>query len=252
MLQEYCGKLVLNTKKKFQIFFPLILVLAGIPASTPAIMAQASSGAEAAPIQPPAHPITEQQLKLLFDEFGSAEAQKEFVRDTLGGARSRLPTWFPQSVWAEAVRDIENLDTFSIALPVYQKYLSEDNASKLILFYDGDTGRQLARAWTAHARQAMDQGYRGGNAALQAEDSMGKDQDVDALTRKRMSELGSERGNSCLDALQIFNQYIARINNEKNAIYMTKVQEIARRVAAEHKAELDAAQRKAAQGSVTR
>jgi len=76
---------------------------------------------------------------------------------------------------------------------------------------------------------------------------MGTDQDVDALMRKRVSELGPEQGNSCLDALQIFNQFIFRINEEKNVIYMKKVQEVGQEVLAEHKAELDAAQRNASQ-----
>jgi hypothetical protein len=211
------------------------------------LAAQISSKTAAAPIQPPSHPVTRQQLEILFQRFGTDEAQKTFIHTVLEAQGSKFPAWFPQSVWSEAIRKVENIDTFSIALPVYQKYLSEDTTKALILFYDGETGGQLARAWTKHALKTMDQGYRGGNAAVKAEDAMGQDQDVDTLMRKRVSELGPEQGNSCLDALQIFNQFIFRINEEKNVIYMKKVQEVGQEVLAEHKAELDAAQRNASQ-----
>jgi hypothetical protein len=205
-----------------------------------AIAAQNTSGSGA-----PAHPITQQQLQILFERFGAAEAQKAFIRDAYEKHRSQLPGWFPQSVWNEVIEKVADIDTFPIALPVYQKYVSQETADTLLVFFDGDTGKQLARAWTEHGVQAMHQGYRGGGAALQAEDLMGQDATVDSLLKKRLSELPAEQGNSCLDALQNFNLYIARINDEKNAVYMTKVQETARQVLAEHKAELDAAQRAA-------
>jgi hypothetical protein len=236
-----------NSGRHHPFAYSALVFLVWIAFSVCPLAAQSSSTAAAAPIQPPAHPITRQQLEMLFQRFGTDEAQKTFIHDTLEARRSKFPAWFPQSVWSEAIRKVETIDTISIALPVYQKYLSEDTAKTLILFYDGDTGGQLARAWTKHALQAMDQGYRGGNAAIKAEDSMGTDQDVDALMRKRVSELGPEQGNSCLDALQIFNQFIFRINEEKNVIYMKKVQEVGQEVLAEHKAELDAAQRNASQ-----
>ena len=233
------------TSRPLRLFVPALFFIAWVAALPLATVAQNISAPEA-PVNPPAHPITQQQLQSLFERFGTAEAQKAFVRDTYEKRRSQLPAWFPQSIWDEAIEKVANLDTLPIALPVYQKYVSQETANTLLLFFDGDTGKQLAHAWTEHGLQAMNQGYRGGNAALKAEDLMGKDPDVDSLMSKRLNELTPQQGTSCLDALQTFNLYIARINDEKNAVYMAKVQEIARKVIDEHKAELDAAQRAAA------
>jgi hypothetical protein len=216
------------------------------------LAAQDQNNSEPYSVPRPSHPVTQRQLEILFERFGSAEAQVAFVHDALEKQRAKLPAWFPQSVWSEVIRRVEGINQISVALPEYQKYLSEEDADALLVYYDGETGKQLARNWTAHARHAMDQGFRGGTAALHTEESMGNDDQAAALARKRFEELDPQQRARCLKALETFNQFIARLNNEKNVVYMEKVKEIGRKVFTEHQSEIAAAQRKATGNSSAR
>lgn len=237
-----------SSRKYANVLLPLLAAFLLLIGNGRATFAQATNGEHnpaPAPTLPPEHPLTRTQLATLFTRLGSIEAQRTFVHQTLELQRKKLPSWFPLAIWDEAEQKVSEIDQIAIALPFYQKYVSADTADGLILLYQGETGLALAQAWTRHAMASMTQGFRGGDAAQKAEQSMGEDSTAESLMRKRLNELTPEQRSECLNAAQSLNQIIVRINNEKNAAYMAKVRDIAHRVLDEHKAEIAAAEKQA-------
>ncbi|MGA3010387.1 MAG: hypothetical protein ABSD72_09010 [Terracidiphilus sp.] len=239
-----------NQPRKSAVLLCLLAALPLATANNQVAFAQTkdiASETSPASVQPPEHPITRAQFEVLEVRSGHVEAQKKFIRELMQGQREKMPAWFPQTVWDDFLRREEELDQISISLPIYQKYMSEETANWLLLFYQGDTGGALAREWTSHAKESVAQGYRGASAAEEAQQTFGEDSTVDSLMRKRLNELTPEQQTGCLNALQTLNSVLFRISDETDKAYRAKLVEIAKAVVSAHHAEIAAAQKAAAQ-----
>ena len=75
-----------------------------------------------------------------------------------------MPAWFPRSVWTEIENRIEAIDIVPVALPIYQKYVDQDQAAAVILLLDGPTGQEIAIAMAGRAVDARQTGARGSAA----------------------------------------------------------------------------------------
>jgi hypothetical protein len=167
-----------------------------------------------------------------------------------------MPAWFPHSVWMEAETRIEAIDLVTIALPVYQKYISHDQADALILLFDGPTGQQIARLLAGRALQALQTGARGSAAdeiAIKASNA-GGDSDIFA---KRIRELDPNQQAKMLPAFQQLQLVWKQIDDEQDKAFNMKANEVFQDVLKQHNSELLSAQRTAGQthstpASVTR
>ena len=83
----------------------------------------------------PEHPVTEATLRRYFDVCHFGARNREQIDAQLAVQRRTLPEWYPSAVWDEIVAGIERLDVVPIALPVYQRYFSEDAAQNAIRLF---------------------------------------------------------------------------------------------------------------------
>jgi hypothetical protein len=96
-----------------------------------AVVVYAQSGARTEPLL---NPTTEDQVRTIFKVAHYESYNLPLLELKLEQQRKQLPPWYPQPVWDEIVHAVEDVDVPKLALPVYQKYLSADDASWLIRF----------------------------------------------------------------------------------------------------------------------
>jgi hypothetical protein len=163
------------------------------------------------------------------------------LRSQLDATRKTLPAWFPQTVWDEVVRKVMAIDLAEVYLPVYQKYLSADTVSALTLLYQGPTGEEIARISSRRIMTAIQNGSRGYSADMQGADTMAANGE-DVLVPKRIKELTPEQQASVIKAEAVLKPVLQELDNEQNAAFSRKVNEVWRATLTAHNGELVAAQ----------
>jgi len=195
-------------------------------------------------VTPPDHPITREQLQRLLTTSKLFEVMKQYIQKTLPQRMKSLPAWVPSAISAEIEAKIESIDLVENDLPIYQKYVSQDQAEDMILFLQGDTGEQIARRMSRGVLQALESGLKGSAAeekALQIEDN----QDIQALYLKRFKELSPEIQGRVFSNFLSLSSAWKNIDDEQERAFRQKQIQIIQSVSQEHKTELQAAKRAA-------
>jgi len=115
---------------------------------TPALLCQ--SGKPTAPastsdehIGPPAHPATEDQIREYLALTGVSRAAHTLMATMVKGMRATSAPYYPASLWDDMDAEFQKLDLVAIYVPVYQRYLSEDEMRDVIAFYHSPSGQKL-------------------------------------------------------------------------------------------------------------
>jgi len=222
------------------------LIASGIGRSAIAQAQGASPDSASESIPSPEHPITREQLQQFFTSLIYFESQRSFLHNGLEAKFKTMPAWFPHTVWQEAENRIEAIDIVTTALPVYQKYISHDQAVALILLLDGPTGQQIARTMTGRAVQALQTGARGSEAdeLAQKASNAGGDSEIFA---KRIRELAPDQQAKMLPAFQRLQLVWKQIDDEQDKAFNQKANDVFQAVLKQHNTELLSAQRTAGQ-----
>jgi hypothetical protein len=150
-------------------------------------------------------------------------------------------------VWDEVESKVEAIQFADIALPAYQKYMTSDQAEIMILLYKGPTGRQIASILADRSATAVKAGYGGYANDQQVAKTMQGDSDLQALFAKLIAELSPEQKAQFQRFIPGARAITPKIEDESNAVYNRKANEIIQQVMASHKADIARAQAAAAQ-----
>ena len=126
--------------------------------------------APAVAVVTPTDPVHLETLRTYFDEihYGS------WIRRTWAAGyaeqKKQLPAWYPTAVWDEIVKAELNMDLAAVALPVYQKYMSEDACQHAIKLFATDEGQKMAAQMFAAQDKARAEGASANSAYEQALD----------------------------------------------------------------------------------
>jgi hypothetical protein len=194
--------------------------------------------------KPPEHPITEEQLRTFFKLIHFLSVNRPLIHEKVELQRKQLPEWYPQSVWDEIADAIDNIDYPKVALPVYQKYVSEDDASFFNRFMATPQGQKLARSLYAKETQAV----QGGAAPLEAyEQALGKlardegaevERILSGMSPKELLEIESQSAR-----WQRMQPVMRQMRGELSQAIVAKQTDLARAVATKHQSELIEAKR---------
>jgi hypothetical protein len=154
-----------------------ILSLCFLAAFTHNAIAQAGIGAGSPPppvaVQSvPEHPVTEATLRRYFEVCHFSAYFRESLELQSETQQATLPSWYPPEVWTDIVQTIGQLDVAAIALPVYQKYFSEEatqNATRLFLTPAGQATISKVYAKTLKGEASGDSAIDARRKALEAE-----------------------------------------------------------------------------------
>lgn len=199
---------------------------------------------ESTPVPPPEHPITMEQLHAMLEGMGTIEAQKVLMHESLETKRKTMPAWFPENVWKELETKVEGVDVVEVALPVYQKYVSQEQADVVILLMQGPTGKDIQQRTLERVMKALHSGASGSKADEQAiaADKAGGDS---VLWQRRVNELTPEQREKVAPLFLALQKVWNQIDDEQDVLYRKKTNEVYRAVLNEHMIEIQLAQRRA-------
>ena len=100
-------------------------------------------------ITPPANPITPEQIKEIQQLTGVTAMQKRVVASAMQYYHSQLPPYIPQDVVDDLTKSLETADLGSQAATIYPKYISTEDAAKIIEFYKTPAGQRYTAAQPA-------------------------------------------------------------------------------------------------------
>jgi hypothetical protein len=119
-------------------------------------------------VTPPANPVTQETLQTYFEEIHYGSWLRGMWASGYAGQKKELPAWYPPAVWDEIVKAELNMDLAVVALPVYQKYMSEEAAQHAIKLFATDEGQKMAAQMFAGQEQARAAGENANDAYTQA------------------------------------------------------------------------------------
>jgi hypothetical protein len=150
-----------------------------------------NSGLGAPPaVTAPAHPITEVTLRKYFDVCHFVYRNRQQIDAQWAVQKKTLPSWYPGSVWDEIGRRIDLIDVVSIALPIYQKYWSEEAGQNAIRLFLTPAGQAMVNKFNDTVVQHEDEGDEGLQARRKAMESIHAEED--ARVHKMMRTLKPE------------------------------------------------------------
>jgi hypothetical protein len=190
-------------------------------------------------ISPPEHPITEEQLRTFFKLIHFLSVNRPLLHDKLELQRKQLPGWYPQSVWDEIANAIENIDCPKVALPVYQKYVSEDDAKFFNRFLATPQGQKLAQSLYSKETQALHKGAAPLEAYQQALAELARNEGAEVeriLSSMGPTELRAVESQSA--RWQQMQPVMQRMRGEFSQVIVAKQMELAGAIAVKHQSEL--------------
>ena len=96
-------------------------------------------------IAPPAHPITMAQTRQMFALMNFDKMVDQMMQQMIAMQTDQAP-YIPTTVWDDFRVTFRKTDFVEVFLPVYQKYISEEDAEKSLEFYQTPAGQHMLKA----------------------------------------------------------------------------------------------------------
>ena len=160
----------------------------GLIAGATALTCQGQLAAPA----PPAHPVTAEQVKQLRQVTHSVDRMSDSIHNMIEQQKKLMP-YFPDAFWTDFQAEYAKVDWISLATPIYQKYLSEEDAAKAIAFYSTDAGQRAFNAGMAMAGEMTQVGFEQGKA-IGARLAQKYQKEIEENMRKAQQSSGTTAG----------------------------------------------------------
>lgn len=194
--------------------------------------------------KPPEHPITEEQIRDYFSVCHVENISRELTHEKVEAQRKQLPEWYPLSVWDEIEDAIDKIDQPSVALPVYQKYLSESDARMLIELFATPEGQQLVKRFLENTVQAQHAGLSPMQARDQAIASIPREENNRVLRLYNKMTPEQRRGAELFAQSSDYKRIQVVLNQiavEYQQATIDRQTELAKAIALKHQAEISEA-----------
>ena len=207
-------------------------------AQKPEPRTSAPASATSAPA-PPSHPITSDQVRAYLKVTHYESFNRTLTHKKMEAQRQQLPQWYPSHVWDEIEDAIDGIDPADVLTPVYQKYISQEDAVWLIRLsatpqmqkviasvYAGDEKSQNSGAAPVEAR---DETLR----RLAHEERNEVERIMSGMTPAQLKELQAHAA-----ALQAMQPTLAQLRKECSEATQRKQSELAAEIVNSHQFEL--------------
>jgi hypothetical protein len=137
-------------------------------------------------VKGPEHPLTLEQAKVLYEAMGYKKTVDENVQTMISTQKARAP-FIPVDFWDDLSTSFGKIDYTTAFLNVYKKYLSTEDAAKVIEFSKTPAGKNFLETLPATSREvaaAVQQEQRTAGQEVQAKH---KDE-LDAAIKKYRDE----------------------------------------------------------------
>lgn len=135
----------------------LIVGTSAVAQTAPASSTAANTTHDAIAI-PPAHPITLAQAKEILKMTGADQMKNQMIESMMAELRHAFPPYMPEDVIEDFQTSLEKADLDDTVIPIYQKYLSQQDAAAIIAFYKTPAGQHMLTALPEISRESQQAG----------------------------------------------------------------------------------------------
>jgi hypothetical protein len=108
-----------------------------------------------------AQPASTKSIKQLMDKTGAGQMGMQAMRQMLPSLKRMVPN-APEKFWTDFMAEVSPDDLVNMVIPIYQKYLTEEDVQAINRFYDSPAGRKLIQSQPMIMRESMLQGQAWG------------------------------------------------------------------------------------------
>jgi len=133
--------------------FTALLTAMPVIAQNPSSSAQMSTG-NASSVEPPVHPATEDQIREYLSLNGTAKNSRTLMAQMVKAMHATSVPYLPQSFWDDLDAEFQKVDLVAVCVPIYQKYLSQEDMAEIVKFYRTPAGQRILATQTDIQRDA--------------------------------------------------------------------------------------------------
>jgi uncharacterized protein len=113
---------------------------------------------------PSGTPPKEADVRRLMEVTGQAASVRQVVDSIMGSIKPMYPS-VPESLWTDLAAEMRTDEFANLVVPIYMKYLTDEDVKGLLAFYEGPTGRKLIQVQPLILQDSMMVGRKWGEAA---------------------------------------------------------------------------------------
>lgn len=113
-----------------------------------------------------AEPASTDSVKQLMETTGSTQMSRQIVQQMIPMLKKLVPD-APDDFWDSFMKEINPEQINALVIPIYQKYLNEEDVQKINAFYETPTGQKLLKVQPKIARESMQAGQAWGREIAQ-------------------------------------------------------------------------------------
>lgn len=109
---------------------------------------------------------SEESVKQLMHKTGAGELGVQAMNQMLPALKQMLPD-APEAFWDDYMAEFNPEDLVEMTVPIYQKYLTEEEVQALNRFYETPAGKKLIKVQPQIMQESMMAGQQWGQAVAQ-------------------------------------------------------------------------------------
>ncbi|ABZ77405.1 conserved hypothetical protein [Shewanella halifaxensis HAW-EB4] len=113
-----------------------------------------------------AEPASAKSVKQLMNKTGAGELGIQAMNQMLPALKGLIPD-APEEFWSDYMAEFNPEDLIEMTVPIYQKYLTEEEVQALNDFYDTPAGMKLIKVQPHIMQESMMAGQQWGQAVAQ-------------------------------------------------------------------------------------
>lgn len=113
-----------------------------------------------------AEPASKQSVQQLMRSTGAGNMGIQIMNQMLPALKKMVPD-APEKFWTDFMAEVNADDMVNMVIPIYQKYLTEEDIKAMNKFYSSPTGRKLIRVQPRIMQESMLLGQQWGRGIAQ-------------------------------------------------------------------------------------
>jgi len=136
---------------RFRVLALSVLLAASVKLPAQNVVQPAAS----ASIPTPQHPATADQIREYFNVINLDRTVHQLMDQMVKAMQATSAPYYPASVWEDMHKSIGEFDILGPMVPIYQKYVSQEDMAATLAFYRSDAGQRLLAAQPVMAAESQ-------------------------------------------------------------------------------------------------
>jgi hypothetical protein len=113
-----------------------------------------------------AEPASKKSIEKLMQRTGAGNMGIQVMNQMLPALKKMVPD-APEKFWTDFMAEVDANEMVNLVIPIYQKYLTEEDVEVMNKFYNSPTGKKLIRVQPQIMRESMMLGQQWGQGIAQ-------------------------------------------------------------------------------------